>query len=106
MGHKVVGIDFGDRARIVRSHCKNGARVRLVREPNDPWEPKAVAVLLPVPKFLGAFGLAWKKIGYINPSGNKRLAKVLDRGDSVTAQVTTYHVPPGKRPRVSIDVRC
>lgn len=105
MRHTVAGTGFEGRAAIIRANCRKGIAVRLVREPDNPHDPNAVAVLLPVPKVLGLFGESWKKIGYIKASRNKKVARALERGDNVRAVVTSYFAPPHwETPRVSIDI--
>jgi hypothetical protein len=99
-GHTVAGTGFGDRPKIIRKHCKEGARLRLRREQDNQHDPNAVAVEMEVPGFLGK---KWEPIGYIKKSRNKALAKKLDEGRKITAHVRSYWAPPDiEFPRVSI----
>jgi hypothetical protein len=99
----VAGTGFEGRAAIIRKYCRDGVPVRLVREPNNPHDPKAVAVYLPVPRLFGLLGTSWRKIGYVKAGKNKGLSEKMDRGKAVGATVRSFYAPPRKEhPRVSI----
>lgn len=99
----LAGTSFEGRAEIIRQFCREGAPIKLVREPSNPHDPKAVAAYLPVRKTFGLFGSGWKKIGYIKASHNKGFAKLMDDGRQVTARVRSFYAPPDREyPRVSI----
>lgn len=103
--HTLAGTGHEGRAKIIRAHCRNGAPIRLVRERDNPYDQYAVAAYLPVPKLFGLFGDGWKKVGYIRRTRNHKVAAALDRGDDVTAEVSSYYAPPGREsPRVSIEI--
>ncbi|MCW8917162.1 MAG: HIRAN domain-containing protein [Magnetovibrio sp.] len=99
----VAGTGFEGRAQIIRKHCKEGLFVQLIREPNNPHDPNAIAVHLSVPKFFGLMGQTSKKIGYIKASTAKSLAKKMDAGMAVRARIKSFYAPSGKDiPRVSL----
>lgn len=103
-GAIVAGTGFEGRAEIIRRHCRDGAAIRLVRERDNPHDPKAVAVYLEVPKTFGIFGDGWGKIGYIKAGRNKGLSQKLDSGREVSARVRSFFAPEGfEHPRVSIE---
>lgn len=98
----ITGTGFEDRAKIIREHCSVGAPVRLVREPGNSHDPKAIAVYLQVPIFLG-LSSAWKKIGYVKAGRNKGRSERMDNGAEVTARVGSFYAPPDmNHPRVSL----
>src|SRR5699024_7061696 len=62
-----------------------GAHLRLVREPNNPFDPAAIAIY--------AAG-ASSKLGHVNKLNAKRLAPRMDRGEELVA-IRTLGEPPG-----------
>jgi len=99
----VAGTGFEGRAEIIRKHCRNGMPVHLRREPNNPYDPDAIAVLIAVPRMFGLLGHSLVQIGYIKASAAKGLAAKLDSGKSVNGMVKSFYAPEGKDfPRVSL----
>ncbi|MCF6225588.1 MAG: HIRAN domain-containing protein [Xanthomonadales bacterium] len=101
----VAGTGFEGRTNEVRSHCKVGKKVILIREPNNNFDENAIAVYLEVPKLFGILGSSEIQIGYVKASTAKSLAKKMDKGVELSASVISYFAPSGKEfPRVSIEV--
>ena len=99
----VAGTGFEGRAETIRKYCRDGLPVRLVREPNNPHDPNAIAVYLEFPRLL--FGVAKEQIGYIKAPRASKLHKRLDDGEIPSAQVASFYAPPDKEfPRVSLDI--
>lgn len=93
--------DGEQRSDIIRKLCKEGRRIELKREPDNPQDPNAIAVFLIVPGF---FGSKLKQIGYVKAGTAGHLAKKIDAGLAVRAVVQSFWAPPGKEtPRVTIE---
>lgn len=112
MGKSVVVVGTGfanrdgrNRAEIIRRCCRPGSAVTLVREPENPHDPNAIAVYIDGPKLLGIFGGGKMQIGYIREGTAKSLARRLDAGKAVTGKVTSMYAPPDfEHPRVSVEL--
>lgn len=65
----------------------------LHREPHNSYDSNAVAVWVEVPGF---FGSKPKQIGYLKKAHAARVAKVLDAGHSLWAQIDEIYDPPGR----------
>jgi hypothetical protein len=77
--------------------------VRLVREPNNPYDKDAVAVFISVPRLFGFLGNSSAQIGYIKASAADSLAKRIDTGVRVVATVKSMYAPEGREhPRVTL----
>lgn len=101
----VAGTGFEGREKLIRSHCKEGRTVRLVREPANKFDENAIAVYLEVPKMFGLLGDKEIQIGYIKASTAKSLAKKMDDGIELSASVVSFYAPKDKEfPRVTIEV--
>ncbi|WP_449284173.1 HIRAN domain-containing protein [Luteimonas qiangzhengi] len=106
----VVGTGFNNadgrsRADLIRRYCKPGTPLHLEREPNNPHDANAVAVLVEAPRILGLFGGGRVQIGYLREGTARSVAKRLDAGKGVTGRVTTMYAPPGREhPRVSAEL--
>ena len=99
----VAGTGFEGRAEIIRKHVKNGMPVLLLREPTNPHDPNAIAVLISVPRMFGLLGNSQVQIGYIKASAAKGLAAKMDSGTKVTGYVNSFYAPGGiEHPRVSL----
>lgn len=99
----VAGTGFEDRAKIIRRHVRDGMPVRLRREPNNPYDANAVAVLIEVPRLLGFLGRRLVQIGYIKSGAAKSIAPKIDAGILVTGFVKSFYAPDGRdHPRVSL----
>jgi hypothetical protein len=100
----VAGTGFEGRASIIRNHCREGAPVRLKREPSNPHDSDAIAVWMECSSFFGLFK-SWRQIGYIKASRASGLAQKLDAG-KLTIQrtvVRSFHAPRDlDHPRVSL----
>ncbi len=107
MGRNVIiaGTGFNNRASIIRRFCREGMKAVLKREPDNPYDPNAIAVCIEVPRLLGLFGNVLKQIGYIKASAAKGLAKRMDEGLSIQARVTSFYAPSDREhPRVSLEL--
>jgi hypothetical protein len=102
----VTGTGFEGRAARIRAFCRNGAKVRLVREPRNPHDPNAIRVDLQVPLLFGLIRL-WGHIGYIKAPRAARMAPQIDDGSLVilSARVDSFDDYPGvEHPRVSLRI--
>ncbi|MES0872865.1 HIRAN domain-containing protein [Sinimarinibacterium thermocellulolyticum] len=72
-----------------------GDPLQLVREPTNPYDPRAVAV-----HFQG------QRIGYLPRAENTAVAQMLDRGERLAAhiQALALDADPWKRVRVSVEL--
>ena len=85
----VAGTGFEGREQIIRRHCREGMKVRLIREPKNEDDPNAIAVYLLVPSLL--FLKVPKMIGYIKAHAASTLHARLDAGETPNAAyVTSY----------------
>jgi hypothetical protein len=92
--HIVAGTSKEGRGEIVRQHCKPNAVVKLEREPQNPYDPNAIKVML------GAH-----HIGYLKAPAAKRYAKQMDSGTQYKAMVDSMYTPHDEDwARVSITV--
>lgn len=70
-------------------------RLQLVREPRNPYDPKAVRV-------------DWqgKKLGYVPRVENTAISQMLDRGECLTAQILTLRESsdPWERVRFAVEL--
>jgi len=78
---KVVGVthanaDRSQRQQII-AQCEQGERLRLVREPDNPHDPNAVAVVR----------LSGEQLGYLSSDLACEIAPRLDRGSRVDVEV-------------------
>lgn len=102
----VAGTGHDDRAKLIRLYCAVGARVTLRREPDNPHDPNAIAVLLRRGPFLGLIPRRAVKIGYVKAPRAVGLAKLMDRGSRLEACVDSFWAPPDlPRPRVSLKLQ-
>lgn len=102
----VAGTGFEGRAERIRAYCQEGAAVSLVREPDNPHDPNAIAVLLHVRWMWGLIKFK-SNIGHLKASRAKQLAEGLDRNKlRVTdAWVESFYAPEDtEHPRVSLRI--
>lgn len=99
----VAGTGFDGRAEIIRQHVRDGMPVHLRREPSNPHDPNAVAVLIAIPRLFGLFGQRLAQIGYIKAGAAKGVAAKIDAGVRVQGVVESFFAPEDKDfPRVSL----
>lgn len=99
----VAGTGFEGRAAVIRAHVRDGMPVQLRREPTNPHDPNAIAVLVSVPRLFGLLGRGLTQIGYIKARAAKGVAAKMDAGINVTGYVKGFYAPPGRDfPRVSL----
>ena len=99
----VAGTGFDGRAALIRAHVREGMPVQLRRDRNNSYDANAVGVWVQTSGFLGLFGKRWVQIGYIKARAAEKVAKKLDDGIEVRAQVRSFWAPPDIRhPRVSL----
>ena len=75
--------DGTDRQALIKT-LKRGEELRLVREPNNPYDKYAIEV----------FRASGRHLGYI-PAGDRRLADHIDMGGDVSAKVVKIVGGPG-----------
>ncbi len=101
----VAGTGFEGRAEVIRSHCREGSRVILKRDPANLYDANAVAVYLAIPRLGGLLGTDMCQIGFIKANTAKSLAKRIDAGTEVHAVVKNYWAPPDREhPRVTLEL--
>lgn len=104
---KLVGVTHDcpngtNRQRVIRKYVKEGQRVFLIREPDNQFDPDAIAAWI-VHK--GFFKNTKYHIGYISSSISCDLSGEIDRGKRATAQVKEVTGGTGGRPfGVNIEV--
>ena len=86
----------GYRYHEAKAHWGEFARgdaLALVREPDNPHDPGAIAVF-------------WRnhKLGYVPRSQNAALAWAMDRGEQVSARISALRAEPNPRKRVEFEV--
>lgn len=88
----VAGFSYYDGEKIWHQ-LKEGDPLTLRREPTNPYDEKAIEIF-------------WKKhkLGYVPRVDNSALAQLLDRGESLTAEVTLLRESSNPWKRVSIRV--
>ena len=89
----VAGFQF-HRGEAVWLRLRKGASLRMVREPRNPYDPKAVAL------YFGA-----DKIGYVPRRENTVVARLLDQGVPLRARVIRVRSSPDPWERVRFEVR-
>lgn len=99
----VAGTGFEDRADVIRKYVVNGMPVQLRRDPTNPYDSNAIAVLISVPRLFGLLGRSQLQIGHIKASAAKSVAAKMDSGVLVRGFVKSFHAPSGlDHPRVSL----
>ena len=70
-----------------------GDRLELIREPDNPHDPNAV-------------GVEWRgrRLGYVPRRENSALAWAMDRGEPVSARISTLRAHRNPRQRVEFEV--
>jgi len=78
----VAGFQYHAGKRVWND-LKVGDELSLVREPDNPYDPRAVRV-------------EWRgeKLGYVPRAGNETVAKLLDQGVRLSGRIT--HLQPGR----------
>ncbi len=84
---KVVGVTFENRQDILMG-LEAGMELRLQRQPDNGFDPCAIAVTL----------LDGRQLGYLNKALAARLAPVMDAGESYSAAVSAVTGGPGGSP--------
>lgn len=103
----VAGTNFDGRAQIIRARCKVGSKIELVREPDNKFDPNAIAVYLHGKRLFGMVETR-EQIGYIKAGRAEGLAEKIDSGaiTVVGAFVKSFHAPPEEHvPRVSLTIQ-
>jgi hypothetical protein len=88
----LAGFRYGE-AGLVWSELRLGDRLDLVREPENPHDRNAVRV-------------EWRgrKLGYVPRAENEALAWAMDRGETVTAQISRLQAHRNPRLRIEFEV--
>lgn len=100
----VAGTGFEGRDGRIKAYARPGMPVLLKREPDNPHDPNAIAVHLPVRKWYTLFREVPLQIGYIKRNRAASLAKHMDAGGKILSanihSMNTYD----KHPRVSLKI--
>lgn len=88
----LAGFQFHEGARVWR-RLSVGDPLVLVREPDNPYDPRAVRV-------------EWRghKLGYVPRRENVAVAQLLDRGARLTARISGLRDHPDPWERVRMDI--
>jgi hypothetical protein len=88
----LAGFRYGE-ASLVWAELRIGDRLDLVREPQNPHDRNAVRV-------------EWRgrKLGYVPRAENEALAWAMDRGETVTAQISRLQAHRNPRLRIEFEV--
>ncbi|MFJ7953056.1 HIRAN domain-containing protein [Lysinibacillus sp. NPDC096418] len=78
--YKAAGVTKDNRQNLVRA-LQKGAKIRIVREKNNPHDPYAVALM-------NQYG---SKVGYIPKSESEKIATILDSGVKLFGYVAQVH---------------
>lgn len=101
----VAGTGFEGRAARIRAYAKPGVELDLKREPENPYDPNAIAVYLRVRKWYTLFREVPMQIGYVKRNRAEMLSKRIDEGGRiVSAHIVSMHTGQ-KHPRVSINIK-
>lgn len=102
----VTGTDRMDQSLRVPASCREGANVRLQREPNNRHDANAIAVYVRA-RLLWGLWRPWRQIGYIKEDRAASWVERMDCGDYtlVSAKVDSIYAPVGlDRSRLSLRV--
>jgi hypothetical protein len=88
----VAGFHY-HRAIGVWSFLREGEELKLVREPQNPFDPAAVAIYF-----------RNDKLGYVPRGENDRLAGMLDRGERLSARIRRLRNSEVSRRRIQFEV--
>nr|WP_145546402.1 HIRAN domain-containing protein [Variovorax boronicumulans] len=102
----VAGTGHEGRAPRIRAFCRQGASVRLKREPMNQHDRNAIAVYARLHLLWGLWR-PWHHIGYIKADRAASWAPKMDSGELtfVSAVVDSLYAPVGQdHPRVSLRV--
>lgn len=91
VGESHRNLDGRSRQQLIKKHCKPGALVSLVREPDNPADPQAVAVYAEC-----------GQIGYLSRDDAERLAPRMDRGEHGSCWIS--QIQGGTRSKPSVGV--
>lgn len=88
----VAGFQYHE-AETVWALLACGCDVELVREPENPYDEKAVRI-------------DWRgrSLGYVPRLENHAVAQLMDRGESLSARVTALQVTPNPWERIQIEI--
>lgn len=78
--------------------------VNLVREPQNPYDPNAIAVMLPVRAWFTLFLKTDIHIGYIKRARAKSLSKRIDAGGRITSAEISSMYTDLDHPRISLRI--
>lgn len=99
----VTGTGFDKRASLIRKYIKVDMPLFLEQEPNNVFDPNAIAVYIQIKKFF-SLKPTKVKIGYIKRSRAEFFTKKINKGGKIlSAYVSSYYFEKD-HPRVSIDV--
>lgn len=93
MYSKIAGVTFEGRQKIV-GNLAVGQRLKLVREPNNPYDPNAIAIKTEDSQHLG----------YINKKLASAIAPEMDSGVKFRASVSSVTGGNGKNYGINIEI--
>lgn len=102
-GVKANNPDGTSRQELIRKLCHPGMRLILEREPDNPHDSNAIAVM--VWGRVSLFRKAAVQIGYLNADIADELAKYLDNGGEVECEVKEVTGGEQGRPNLGVNIR-
>lgn len=104
---KVAGVtaknDNGSsRQNYIRTYCKSGMPLTLVRQPNNRFDSNAIAVFINARTLLVFSGLV--QIGFLSADVAKTLAPLIDAGAIFVCQITEITGGEADRPSLGVNI--
>lgn len=100
----VAGTGFENRATKIRLAVKPGMEVKLIPEPDNKFDPNAIAVFVTVRGWYTLFLKSDIQIGYVKRDRAELLSKRISAGGKIlSARVVSMHTQR-EHPRVSLKI--
>ena len=104
---KVAGVtakndDGRQRQHYIRTYCRAGMPLRLVREPSNQFDKNAIGAWITARAFI--FFTSEVQIGYIGADVAAELAPHMDRGESVTAAISEVTGGIGHKKNLGVNI--
>ena len=104
---KIAGVtasnpDGTSRQSYISRYCRPGMPLLFKREPNNPYDPNAVAVYINARALL--FFKATVQIGYLNEEVAQEIAHHIDKGQPVTGVINEVTGGSGNKPTFGVNI--
>lgn len=100
----VAGTGFEGRAGRIRLAVKPGMPVKLVPEPNNKFDPNAIAVFVPVRAWFTLFLKSDVHIGYVKRDRAEFFTRKMQEGGRIVSATVKSMFTDRDHPRVSLVV--